>query len=138
MNWISHNKRHWTCLLIVNDQSSHLVYPNISIKKQAGENLSSIGHRSCEKMMKAKTTLLDEFVCFQTEINSEKLHFSQNLCYFRGSRFSQCCILSTALHWSLPSYQLIFVLSNYQTIPFKQHHSFKIYIILYTCQSTGW
>ena len=35
---------------------------------------------------------------------SEKLPLFQNLCYFRGSRFSQCFIvLSTALQCSLPS-----------------------------------
>ena len=60
-----------------------------------------------------KTPLLDEFVCFQIGIKefwlevfyylSEKLSLSQNLCYFRGSRFSQCFILSTALQCSLQS-----------------------------------
>ena len=70
-------------------------------------------NQSCEKMMREKTPLLDEFVCFQIRIKdfwlevfyyfSEKLPLSQNLCYFRGSRFSQCFILSTALKCSLPS-----------------------------------
>ena len=45
--------------------SSHLVYnPIITIKL----NLGSIGLRSCEKMMKEKTPLLDVFVCFQIRI----------------------------------------------------------------------
>ena len=75
--------------------------------------MSSIGHRSCEKIMREKTPLLDEFVCFQIGIKdfwledfyyfSEKLPFSQNLCYFRGSRFLQCVILSTALQCSRSS-----------------------------------
>ena len=34
---------------------------------------------------------------------SEKLPLSQKRCYFRGSHFSQCFILSTALQCSLPS-----------------------------------
>ena len=33
---------------------------------------------------------------------SEKFLLSQKLRYFRGSRFSQCCTLSTALHCLLP------------------------------------
>ena len=32
-----------------------------------------------------------------------KLLLSQKLCHFRGSRFSQCFILSTSPHYSLPS-----------------------------------
>ena len=58
----------WTLLVFVKDQSSHLVYLNICIKYQTCENLRSIGHRSWEKMMKEKTPLLDEFVCFQIGI----------------------------------------------------------------------
>ena len=52
-------------MVIVKDQSSHLVYPIKTINQQACENLGSIGHRRFEKMMKEKTPLLDEFVCFQ-------------------------------------------------------------------------
>ena len=58
-------------------------------------------------MMKEKTPLLDKSVCFQIGIKdfllevfnyfSEKLPLSQKLRYFRGSRFPQCFILSTAL-----------------------------------------
>ena len=49
---------------------------------------------------------------------SEKLPLSQKLRYFRGSRFSQCFILSTAL---VARYMLI-ILSNYQTctVPLNQ------------------
>ena len=80
--------------------------------------------------MREKTPSLDEFVFFQIGIKdfwlevfyyfSEKLPLSQNLCYFRGSRFSQCFILSTALQCSLPKsvFKLIFVSSNYQTCTF--------------------
>ena len=52
-----------------------------------------------KKMMKEKTPLLDESVCFQIGIKyfelevfyyfSEKLTLSQKLRYFRGSRFQQ-------------------------------------------------
>ena len=55
---------------------------------------------------------------------SEKLPLSQKLRYFRGSRFSQCFILSTALHCSLPSFFFILTtgLSDYQKcqVPLKQ------------------
>ena len=65
------------------DQSYHLV-SNISIKKQV-----------CGKLMREKTPLLDDFVCFQIGIKtfwlevfyyfSEKFSLSQNICYFRES-----------------------------------------------------
>ena len=46
----------------------------------------------------------------------EKNGMKKKLCYFRGSCFSQCCILSTALHCSLPSKllcsQLFWVITN--------------------------
>ena len=45
--------RHWTLLVTVKDQSSNLVYLKICIK-QTCENLSSIGRRSCEIIMKEK------------------------------------------------------------------------------------
>ena len=73
-----------------------------------------------------KTPLLDEFVGFQIGIKyfqqevflylSEKLPLSQNIRYFRGSRFPQYFIISTALKCSLPNQflSLIFVLSNNQ------------------------
>ena len=60
-----------TLLVIVKDQSSHLVYLNICIKQQTCENLSSIGRRSWEIIMKAKTPLSHEVLCFQMRwINS--------------------------------------------------------------------
>ena len=48
--------------------------------------------------------LLDTFKGSAEVFNylSEKLSLSQKLRYFRGSRFSQCCIPSTTLHCSLP------------------------------------
>ena len=76
-------------------------------------------------MMREKTPLLDEFVCIQIGIKdfyyfSEKLLLSQNLCYFRGSRFSKCFIPSTALPCSVTKsvFKLIFVSSSYQTCTF--------------------
>ena len=64
--------------------------------------------------MKEKATLLHEVVCFQmldfetsqfksevSKSNRGKLLLSRELRYFRGSRFSQCLILATALHYSL-------------------------------------
>ena len=57
--------RHWTGLVFVKDQSSHLVYLNIFIKLQTCENLSSTGRRSCEIIMKEKEPLSHKVVCFQ-------------------------------------------------------------------------
>ena len=54
----------------------------------------------------------------QIQIFSWKLLLSQKLRYFRGSRFSQCFILSTASHWLLQSKFFLnncFVVSNYQS-----------------------
>ena len=48
---------------------------------------------------------------------SEKLPFSQKLRYFQGSRFPQCCILSTALQCSLQNsvFKLIIEIVNVET-----------------------
>ena len=82
------------------------------------ENLSSIGRRCCEITMKEKTPMSHQVVCFQmlqmilrpqilnlrsgNQI-SGKVFLSQKLLHFRGSRFSQCFILPTSPHYSLPS-----------------------------------
>ena len=62
----------------------------------------------------SKTPLLQTVLCFQipklkgfrSEVFcyylSEKLPLPQKLLYFKGSCFSQCFLLSTALHCSLP------------------------------------
>ena len=49
----------------VKDQSSHFVYLNIYIKQPTCENFSSIGRRTCEILMKEKTPLSHEVVCFE-------------------------------------------------------------------------
>ena len=86
-------------------------------KKQTCENLNTIGGRSCEIIMKEKTPLSHGVVCFQlldfetskfnsdvSKSNSWKItSFSKTIRYFRGSRFSQCFILTTARHCLLPS-----------------------------------
>ena len=98
----------------IKDQTSHLEYLNICIKQQTYENLSSIGRRSSEIIMKEKTPLSHEVACFQmldfktsnsnsevSKSNSRKITSlsKSNVCHFRLSRFSQCFILSsTALH----------------------------------------
>ena len=72
--------------------------------------------------MKVKTPLLDEFVCFQTEIKdfyyfSEKLPLFQNLYATSEGAVSHNVLnyqqLSNAR--CQVSFKLIFVLSNYQT-----------------------
>ena len=57
-------KRQWTLLVIVKDQPSHLVYLKImpTINKPV-KSCSSIGHGSCEIIMKEKTPLSHEVVC---------------------------------------------------------------------------
>ena len=57
--------RHWTRLVIVKDQSAHLVSKHTH-KKQTSENLNSIGRRSCEIIMVEKHpchTKLCAFIC---------------------------------------------------------------------------
>ena len=53
-------------LVVVKDQSSHLVYLNICIEQQTNKNWSlTIDRRSCEIIMKETTPLSHEVVCFQ-------------------------------------------------------------------------
>ena len=65
------------------------------------------------KKRKEKNALFPHLVCFQMYykrlqlkyliILCDKFSLSKKNCYFRGSRFSQCFILSTALPYSLPT-----------------------------------
>ena len=77
--------------------------------------MSSIGHRSCKRIIKEKTPLLHKLCAFrclnlrphlmsrnQFKSFREKLFLAQFLRDARGSRFSQIFILSTALHCALP------------------------------------
>ena len=64
--------REGTPLVIVKDQSSHLVFPIICTKQQTCENLGSIGHRSCEKMMKEKNTRVGR-ICVLSDRNKRLL-----------------------------------------------------------------
>ena len=106
-----------TPLVIVKDQSSHLVYPNMhkitnlwKFWLNWSSNLQEHTERIC---------FLQNIVCFQMHNNRLQLksfitrvrndlfrkYFSEKtkkLCYFRESRFSQCFTLPTALHHSLP------------------------------------
>ena len=82
--------------------------------------------------MEEKTPLSHEVVAFRYIISRPqiinmrsrnqirgKLLLSRKLRHFRGSRFSQCFIISTAPNYSLPSKILlpIIILSNYQQCP---------------------
>ena len=76
--------------------------------KQTCETLSSICRQSCEMIMKEKTPLSYEVVCFQmldfeTSNSNSEVSKSNSLHFFRGSRFSQCFILSTAPYYLLQS-----------------------------------
>ena len=57
-----------TRLVIVKDQCFFLVYPIISIKQQACENLGSNCSSKLRENDEEKTILLDEFVCLQIGI----------------------------------------------------------------------
>ena len=52
--------RHRAPLVIVKDQSSHLVYLNICTKQQTCENWNSIDRRSCEVIIEEKNTLVTQ------------------------------------------------------------------------------
>ena len=80
-------KRHWTPLVIVIDQYSHVVYPNVCMKNQTCENLGSIGHQSCKRIMKEKTQSWHNFVCFQMHFITINYFISQKLCYPRREQF---------------------------------------------------
>ena len=74
------------------------VSQRIGLLSQTCENLGSIGHQSCKRIMNKKHPLcLKSFYYL-----SEKLLLFQNLHYFRGSHFSQCfiSILPTSPHCS--------------------------------------
>ena len=118
--------RHCTLLATVKDQSSHLVYLNICIKQQTCENWSSIGRWSCKITMKEKTALVTPSCVLSDawyqdlkrilNLSSRnqihvKLILSRKLPHFRGSRFSQCFILSTSSHYLLN--QVRFDANNY-------------------------
>ena len=52
----------WKPLVTIKDQYSHLVYPNVCIKKQTCEILESISHRSCKRIVTEKNTLVAQIV----------------------------------------------------------------------------
>ena len=65
------------------------------------KNLSSIGHQSWEKVMKEKNTLvgmLDEFVCFQIEINSFII-LVRNYLYFKFYATSEGAVSHNVLYY---------------------------------------
>ena len=93
----------------------------IDLSSKLQENSTRKKHPCCTPMLHinlcALSCLKHRLSCLKPfDILSEKLHLSQKLHYFRGSRFSQCFILSTALHCSLPSKflcsQLFWVITN--------------------------
>ena len=122
--------RHWTSLVILS-KTSFLTWCistlSVCTKYQTCENLNSIGHWSCEIIMEEKHpyhTKLCVFRCLISEpqnliLRSQnqicgKLPLSWKLCHFRGSRFSQCVILSTALPcWFQVSFYAKTNLNNY-------------------------
>ena len=81
--------------------------------------MSSIGRRSCKRLMEEKMPLLHKLYAFRCLISrprnltlkSQHQILSRKLCYFRGSRFTRCFILSTALYCLLPSVTRVFVAS---------------------------
>ena len=120
-------------LLFDNYQKWNCQRPVFSLVKTC-ENLKSISHWSSERVIKENTTV-PQVVCFQVlefetsaqlrsriqfKLFSEKILLSQKLCFLhKGSCFSQCLMLSTALHCLLPEsiFMLTIILSNYQYCP---------------------
>ena len=94
---------------------------NICTKQQICENLNSTGRRSCVIIMKErKNNHVAQVVCFQmlyfrtsksnsevSKSNSWKITSFSKTIYLRGSRFSQCLILSAAVHYSLQLQEVI-------------------------------
>ena len=119
-------------MVIVKDQSSHLVYLNICIKQHTCENLSSIGHRSCEIIMKEKTPLPHKVVCFQMldfETSKSNFEFSKSNLW-KITSFSKSLLLQRELFLTMfytvnsspllitkQGFMLIIILSNYQQCP---------------------
>ena len=111
-------------LVIVKDQSSHLVYLIICINKQTCENLSSIGHRSCEIVMKGKTPLSHEVVCFRmldfvtTTSNSEvsKSNSLENYFFLENYVTSEGAVSHNTLYYQqlpITRYQVRFYAYTY-------------------------
>ena len=106
-------RAHWTPLVIAKTFLLTWCISTYAHTKKTCENLSSIGGRSSEILKWKKKKTLVAWSCVLSdawglEINfkyfSGKLLLSRKLrYYFRGSRFSQCFILSTALRCLLPS-----------------------------------
>ena len=94
---------------------------------QTCENLGSIGHRSCKRIVKEKHTCCKGLFAFHMQrLQPEVFYFfvrNYIFLYFRGSRFLQCFKLSKNLQWSLLSklFMLTIILSKYQqcSVPLK-------------------
>ena len=74
--------------------------------------MDSIDHRICERILEEKhhccaSCVLSDALNLISKSNvfvrNYVLSFSKTIRYYRGSRFLQCVMLSTALHCSLPS-----------------------------------
>ena len=139
--WIqSEVPRSGSCLLktldtfvIVKDQS-YLVYPNMHKIANLWKFSSQLVIKVAREKWKKKTPLLQYFVCLQMHnkrpdswsflwFEWECSPLSQKLRHFRGSCFSQCFMLPTALHCSLPSkflyLQLLWVITKCVHSAFK-------------------
>ena len=102
-------QKQWTLLVIVKWSISTLYLYKITNLWKFELNWSSELRDNNER----KAPLSHEVVCLQmldfetsksnSEVSKWKLPHSRKLRYFRGSRFSQCVIPSTAPHYSLPS-----------------------------------
>ena len=96
-------------MVIVKDQSFHLVYLNICINKQTCDNLSSIGRRICE--------IVHEVVCFQM-LDFETLKSNFEVPESNSGKitpFFMCYTISSSpLLVTKKSVMLIIILSNYQ------------------------
>ena len=117
---------HWTpSVIIVIDQSSHMVYLNKCTQKtNLWKSELNWSAKFRENNIGRENTLVALICVFSdawfrdiTREVSKSIQLFQwkitsfpklRLAYFRGSRYSKCFILSTALHCSLPSSKFLF------------------------------
>ena len=97
--------------------------------------MGSIGHRSCEKIMKEKTPLSSGFVCFQVGIIEWEITSFSKSPLLQSEPFLTMCYTINNSPLLVPS-KFLFVLSNYQstcTFPVRLAQFYKSLIVLKLC-----
>ena len=116
-------RRWWTPLVIVKDQSSHLVYLNMHLTRQTCENLNSIGRQIARDCNGSKNTFVEQVVCFQmlefetsAKVSNSILIFEWGITFFSDTTFFQRePFLHNVLYYqqlSINQYQVSFYADN--------------------------